>query len=154
VLSDNDITRIAKRIARSCAPLVVGTFGSYAIGTQREQSDLDLFVIRSATGQHLTGERAIRGILFGVLHPLDIHVFSPEEFEATAYDTLSFAWVIARQARLYYATEDARRLVPSLFSVAEEADAATRSGAFELLEQRRRIVSPRKVDWLPKTFER
>lgn len=34
--------------------------------------------------------------------PLDVHVFTPEEFDDTAYDELSFTWAIARQARLYY----------------------------------------------------
>ena len=52
--------------------------------------------------------------LFGVLHPLDVHVFTPEEFEETACEVLSFAWVIVRQARLYHWTEAAARLVPSL----------------------------------------
>ena len=117
MLSDDDIARSAERIARRCAPLGVGTFGSYAIGTPCEQSDLDLFVIRNSTGQLLVTERTIRRILFGVLHPLDIHVFTPEGFEETAYEPLSFTWVIARQARLYYATNEAKRMVPSLFSV-------------------------------------
>ena len=120
MLSDNDITRIAERVARRCAPLVVGTFGSYAIGTPREQSDLDLFVIRSCTGPLFATEPAIRRILFGVLHPLDIHVFTPQEFEEAAREVLSFAWVIARQARIYYATEQANGLVPSLFRFARK----------------------------------
>ena len=61
-------------------------------------------------------QRAIQHILFGVLHPLDIHVFTPEEFEETAYEALSFVWVIARQARIWHSTEEARRCVRSLFT--------------------------------------
>ena len=49
-----------------------------------------------------------------MLHPLDIHVFTPEEFEESAYEALSFAWVIARQARIYHWTEAAKQRVPSL----------------------------------------
>ena len=56
----------------------------------------------------------MRRLLFGVLHPLDVHVFTPAEFEDSAYEPLSFAWVIARQARLYHWTEEARQRVPSL----------------------------------------
>jgi hypothetical protein len=51
-----------------------------------------------------------------VLHPLDIHVFTPEEFDETAYEALSFAWVIVRQARIWHSTEEARRRVRSLFA--------------------------------------
>ena len=47
MLSENDITRIAGRIASHYAPLVVGIFGSYAIGAARASSDLDLFVIKA-----------------------------------------------------------------------------------------------------------
>jgi hypothetical protein len=59
---------------------------------------------------------AIERILFSVLHPLDIHVFTPEEFEETAYEALTFAWVIVRQARIYHATEEGKRRIRSLFA--------------------------------------
>ena len=94
---------------------MVGIFGSYAIGTARAGSDLDLFVIKDSAERPVARRRAIERVLFGVLHPLDIHVFTPEEFEEAAYEALSFAWVIARQARIYHATEEARRRVRSLF---------------------------------------
>jgi uncharacterized protein len=115
MLSDDDIFRIADRIVARQAPLVVGTFGSYAIGTARAGSDLDLFVIKDGAERPVARRRAIERILFSVLHPLDIHVFTPEEFEETAYEALSFAWVIVRQARIYHATEEARRRIRSLF---------------------------------------
>lgn len=117
MLSDNDIARIADRIVGQEATLAVGTFGSYAVGTARAGSDLDLFVIKDTALRPSERRLAMRRLLFGVLHPLDIHVFTPAEFEDSAYETLSFAWVIARQARLYYATEEARRRVPSLFAL-------------------------------------
>jgi predicted nucleotidyltransferase len=115
MLSDGDISRIVDRIVARQAPLVVGTFGSYAVGTARAGSDLDLFVIKDGAERPLARRHAIERILFSVLHPLDIHVFTPEEFEETAYEALSFAWVIVRQARIYHATEEARRRVRSLF---------------------------------------
>jgi len=115
MLTERDIERITSRIAREYAPLVVGLFGSYAVGTPTEDSDLDLYVIKESVDPPLTRVRAVRRMLFGVLHPLDIHVFTPEEFEEEVYETLSFAWVIARQSRVYYAADRAERCVPSLF---------------------------------------
>jgi predicted nucleotidyltransferase len=116
MLSDADIGRIVDRIVARQAPLVVGIFGSHAIGTAHAGSDLDLFVIKEGAERPVARRRAIERILFGVLHPLDIHVFTPEEFEETAYEALSFAWVIARQARIWHSTEEGRRRVRSLFS--------------------------------------
>ena len=115
MLSENDIARIAGRIAGHYSPLVVGIFGSYAIGAARERSDLDLFVIKDCAEPAAVRRQAVRRLLFGVLRPLDIHVFTPAEFEAAASEALSFAWVMARQARLYHWTQEAKRLVPSLF---------------------------------------
>jgi predicted nucleotidyltransferase len=116
MLSEADIARISGHIVKACAPLAVGTFGSYATGSQRPSSDLDLFVIRDTVESPGARKRAIRSILFGVLHPMDIHVFTPQEFEETAYEYLSFTWVIVRQARLYHSNDEAKRRVPSLFA--------------------------------------
>jgi predicted nucleotidyltransferase len=115
MLTENDVVRITGRIARHSAPLVVGVFGSYATGAARDRSDLDLFVIKHRAGQQDARRQAIRRLLFVVLHPVDVQVFTPEEFESTVYERLSFAWVIAGQARLYHWTEEATSLVPSLF---------------------------------------
>jgi predicted nucleotidyltransferase len=115
MLSENDIARIAERIVRADAPLAVGVFGSYAVGTARAASDLDLFVIKTSAGRPAARRQAMRRLLFGMLHPVDIHVFTHEEFEDSASEYLSFAWVIVRQARLYHWTDEAKRLVPSLF---------------------------------------
>lgn len=114
MLTENDIARIARRIAAAYAPWAVGIFGSYAIGSAHDGSDLDLFVIRKPSESRPPTAQAIRRLLFGVLHPLDVHVFTPSEFEETVYDEQSFTWIIARQARLYHWTEEAAGAVPSL----------------------------------------
>jgi predicted nucleotidyltransferase len=115
MLSENDIVRIVERIVRHDTTLAVGVFGSYAVGTARDASDLDLFVIKDSAQPPTARRVAVQRLLFGVLHPLDAHVFTPAEFEDSVYEPLSFAWVIARQARLYHWTETAKQRVPSLF---------------------------------------
>ena len=114
MLTESDIARISRRIAVACNPLAVGIFGSYAIGSAHDGSDLDLFVIRQTSDRPAARARAVHRLLFGVLHPLDVHVFTPREFESTVYEELSFTWIIVRQARLYHWTDEAARAVPSL----------------------------------------
>jgi predicted nucleotidyltransferase len=114
MLTEGDIQRIVGRVAAGYGPLVAGTFGSYAVGLARPSSDLDLFVIKSTRESSSSRRRAVKRLLFDVLHPLDIHVFTPEEFEETVTEELSFTWIIARQARVYHWAVGADRLVPSL----------------------------------------
>jgi uncharacterized protein len=116
MLTENDIARIARRIVEGYAPLVVGAFGSYAIGSARDGSDLDLVVIKQTAESPAARRRAVQRLVFGVLYPLDVHVFTPEEFEETAYEEQSFTWIVAKQARLYHWSEEARRRVPALSS--------------------------------------
>jgi predicted nucleotidyltransferase len=128
MLTENDIARISRLIVKAYAPLAVGTFGSYAVGCARDRSDLDLFVIKETPESPAARVRAVKRLLFGVFHPLDVHVFTPDEFEDTVFEELSFTWVIARQARLYHWTEEARRLVPSLLPRAAETNVCFRQG--------------------------
>jgi predicted nucleotidyltransferase len=114
MLSEGDIARIGQRIVRGYGPLVVGVFGSYAIGRAHAGSDLDVFVIKRTPEPRPARRHAVMRHLLGVLHPLDVHVFTPDEFEEEAQENLSFAWVIARQARVYYAADGADVHVPSL----------------------------------------
>jgi predicted nucleotidyltransferase len=114
MLTENDITRISQKIAATYAPLAIGTFGSYAIGSAHDQSDLDLFVIKRTGQRPEATVLSVRRLLMDVFHPMDIRVFTAPEFEETVYNYLSFTWVVARQARLYHWTAGAACVVPSL----------------------------------------
>jgi predicted nucleotidyltransferase len=114
MLTDTDIRRIVERVVAGCGPLAVGIFGSYAVDRARGASDLDLFVIQQTRLPPSARRRAVMQTLFGILHPLDVHVFTPEEFEAGTLEELSFTWIIVRQARVYHWSPGAAALVPSL----------------------------------------
>lgn len=114
MLTEADITRIAGRVAAAFRPLVVGTFGSYAIGSASARSDLDLFVIRKPGTAFPADGNAVRRLLFDVMYRLDVQVFDAAVFEESAYCYQSFTWVIARQAHLYHWDGEAEQAVPSL----------------------------------------
>jgi predicted nucleotidyltransferase len=114
MLTDRDMTKMAQAIAERLAPMVVGIFGSYAVGTAGAGSDLDLFVIRDCTESFAMRRHLVRRALYHVMHRLDIHVFTPAEFEETARRRMSFAWLIARQARILHQSPHAAERLPSL----------------------------------------
>ena len=118
MLSEGDIGRIAARIVAGCAPIALGIFGSYAVGHAHPGSNLDVFVIQHTRLPAAQRRAAALRPLFGVLHPVDVVVFTPAEFADGIQEKLSFVWVVARQARLYHWTEQAARLVPSLRAAA------------------------------------
>jgi predicted nucleotidyltransferase len=121
MLTEIDLERIAARLAQRLSPVAFGTFGSYATGLAREESDVDLFVIRDDAGRASLRGREVRRHLPGILFRLDIHVFTPRDYERRALEYMSFEWIIARQAKLYHWRSDAPRLVPSLFEPKAEA---------------------------------
>ena len=127
LLTDNDISKIARRIADAYAPLAVGTFGSYAIGLAHEGSDLDLFIIKKSLGDGPASERSVRHAILSVLHPIDVVVVTAEKFEESVYEYMSFAWVIAKQARLYHWSNEARELLPSLKQPEQDTGGRLRS---------------------------
>jgi uncharacterized protein len=114
MLTEADIEQITRRVVIAYRPVAVGIFGSYATGTATPRSDLDLLVIRDPAGAVHADERAVRRLLFDVLHPLDVQVFTPAEFEESAPEYQSFAWIIARHARLYHWSPSADYLLPPL----------------------------------------
>jgi hypothetical protein len=123
MLSEDDIGRIAHRVVVGYAPIALGTFGTYALGRPKPTSDLDLFMIKDTVESPAARRRLIQRLLFDVLYPIDAHVFTPEEFEASAYHENSFTWVVARQARLYHWSVTAARRVPSLLPRVPETPA-------------------------------
>jgi predicted nucleotidyltransferase len=101
-------------VVGALSPVTLGIFGSYAIGMARGRSDLDLFVILETNERRAARMRAVHRLLFGTLYRIDAQVFTPREFEETAYEFQSFTWVVARQARLYHWAQGAEAVVPSL----------------------------------------
>jgi len=114
MLSSTDISRIVSRIVEGYRPLVVGTFGSYAIGRPHEGSDLDLFIIKQTAHGTLERRLVVRRLLVDFLHPLDIHVFTPAEFEESAGEAHSFVRTIVEQACIYHWASESAGVVPSL----------------------------------------
>lgn len=115
MFTDSDFQRMARGLARAVHPVAVGIFGSYAMGTPRDTSDVDLLVIHERAKESRLDARAVRRHLPGVLWPLDIYVSTPQDFERQVLEYDSFEWRIAQYAKLYYWRGDAPQQLPALF---------------------------------------
>jgi predicted nucleotidyltransferase len=92
VVTEQDIQALADRIAAEFRPQRVVLFGSYALGTPREDSDVDLLVVLPIQGPRYRVAGRIRAILTPSI-AIDVVVRSPQEYESSPGD------VIVREAR-------------------------------------------------------
>lgn len=72
------IQELADKIAREYQPDKIILFGSYALGTYNEDSDLDFFIIKETDNTRITA-REIDGSIFPRYVPIDIIVYTPEQ---------------------------------------------------------------------------
>jgi predicted nucleotidyltransferase len=78
---NNEIKKIAARVAQHTAARRIILFGSYAAGTQKKGSDLDICVITDDTRRKVDILRELnRTIGYESTIPLDIVVYSTREF--------------------------------------------------------------------------
>ncbi|MBI5326370.1 MAG: nucleotidyltransferase domain-containing protein [Ignavibacteriae bacterium] len=95
----NDIVNI---IAMNCNPDKIILFGSYARNNPTEDSDIDLLIIKNTnTPKHKRG-REIRKYLYGAMVPMDLKVYTPEEFQNELNDKYSFLFSVAKDFQILY----------------------------------------------------
>lgn len=112
-----DIQKIARQIAECFHPQRVILFGSYARGIPTEESDLDLCVVMDTKGEdpfslaQRIEEMIDRPVVVWGEHTMrlwvQIHVLSPEEFEASLLRTGVFVTNIAKEGIVLYEAPDA-----------------------------------------------
>lgn len=89
-ISMNDISKIALLIASSTSASKIYLFGSYANGNPREESDIDLCVLTNDPRRKIDILRELnRTVAYESDVPLDILVYSPQEFYNRADSTTS-----------------------------------------------------------------
>jgi len=111
------IVKIAERIVERFRPQRVILFGSQAKGQAHEGSDIDLCVVMETFGKppHQIAreiEREVESLAPKVLWqgkslsvPVQVHVFSPEDFEASLLRAGNFVTTIAKEGIVLYEAE-------------------------------------------------
>jgi predicted nucleotidyltransferase len=106
----SDMTR---RIVDACDPEKIILFGSYAKGTARPDSDIDLFVIMKSKDELETNHRRIMNVSAAAkipYLPMDVIVRTPPEVETRLEMGDFFIREIIDQGRVLYQRDAARRV--------------------------------------------
>ena len=96
------ITEIINKIALGYNPDKIFLFGSYANGKQSEDSDIDLLIIKETTEPRCKRSVEIQKLLKGSKLPVDIVVYTNDEFENGKRQSLSFINSAIKDSQLLY----------------------------------------------------
>lgn len=96
------IDAIKERLVTRYHPKKIILFGSYANGRPTTDSDLDLLLIMDTDLPPLERNLAARRAIGPVTIPIDVFVFTPEEFEETKDVIGGLTYAPAKYGRVIY----------------------------------------------------
>ena len=102
MIANSEIIDVVNKIALNFNPEKIFLFGSYASGTPDRDSDLDLLIIQNSKLPRHKRVFEIRKSLIGSMIPLDIIVYTPEEFESEKEIRFSFINSAIKSSKLLY----------------------------------------------------
>lgn len=102
MIGKDKISEIIDKIAFGYKPEKIIMFGSYAIGNQNENSDLDLFVIKETDIPRPQRTVKVRKLLYGSMVPMDLIVYTPKEIEAARENKYSFVYEVLNTGKIVY----------------------------------------------------
>ena len=98
----NKINEIISGIATRFNPDKIILFGSYANGTQKEDSDIDLLIIQDSDLPPQKRGFDIRMSLIGSMIPFDILIYTNSEFENEKENIYSFINSAIKNSKVLY----------------------------------------------------
>lgn len=102
MIDESTISNLVNRIASNVSPDKIYLFGSYATGMANEDSDIDLLVVKETLEPRYKRSIEIQRLLIGSKLPVDILVYTNEEFENEKLNTYSFINSAIQGAQLMY----------------------------------------------------
>ncbi|RAJ08887.1 nucleotidyltransferase-like protein [Chitinophaga skermanii] len=102
MLSTIDIEKIVARLVEELNPEKIIVFGSYAKGTAKATSDLDLYIIQQTRVPMRQRTMQILPMLQHYYVKIDAHVFTPAEVQADRNQRYSFANCVMRTGKVLY----------------------------------------------------
>jgi predicted nucleotidyltransferase len=102
MIGKDKISEIINKIALGYDPDKIILFGSYANGNPNEDSDLDLFVIKDTYLPRPQRAMQVRKLIYGSMVPIDLLVYTPQEFEDSKSNKYSFVFEVFNSGKIVY----------------------------------------------------
>jgi predicted nucleotidyltransferase len=102
MIDSDKINEIIFRIASRFNPEKIILFGSYSIGTQNINSDLDLLIVQETDLPVQKRGFDIRMALLGIKIPVDLFIYTKSEFEQEKNRKLSFLHSALENGKVMY----------------------------------------------------
>jgi predicted nucleotidyltransferase len=96
------INEITKKIVAGAQPEKIVLFGSLASGNPRENSDIDLLIVKESSKRRDERDIEIRKFLKDILYPMDIFVYTPKEVEQYRNLSSSFLKKVFDTGKIIY----------------------------------------------------
>jgi predicted nucleotidyltransferase len=96
------ISSIVSSIAASIDPDKIYLFGSYATGMANEDSDIDLLIVKDSDQPKYVRNIEVQRLLIGSKLPVDVVVYTNDEFENERKKSYSFLNSAIEGALLMY----------------------------------------------------
>ena len=93
---------IVAQIAVKFNPDKIILFGSYAVGTPNSDSDIDLLIIKDSDLPRHRRSFDIQKMLIGSMIPMDILVYTNNEFEKEKNEKYSFLNSVIKTSKVLY----------------------------------------------------
>jgi len=105
MIGKDKIKEVVVRIAENINPDKIILFGSSVSGLSKEDSDLDLIIIKKSNLPRQKRGIEVRRLFYGLLIPLDLKIYTPEEFENELKNEYSFLNMALKNSRILYERE-------------------------------------------------
>jgi len=102
MIDKTTISNIIFKIATNADPDKIYLFGSYASGNATEDSDVDLLIIKDSIEPKHSRSIEIQRLLIGSKIPVDILVYTNDEFKTEISNQYSFVNSAIKNAQLMY----------------------------------------------------
>ncbi|HPM12870.1 MAG TPA: nucleotidyltransferase domain-containing protein [Bacteroidales bacterium] len=102
MIDNNKISELVNKIAEGYNPEKIILFGSYAKGTANEDSDVDLLVIKDSNIPRPERTFQVRKMLYGMMIPIDILVYTPIEIKESQKSNLHFLHEVLSTGKIVY----------------------------------------------------
>ena len=102
MIGADKISEIISKIANGYKPEKIILFGSYATGNPTKDSDLDLFVIKETDLPKPDRTVQVRKILYGLMVPIDLIVYTPKEINESINNPFSFVYEVLNSEKTVY----------------------------------------------------